>query len=250
MKRDPRTIVASIESGHAERRVDRIARAVVAAGVPANAVAEADANTEYFSNTVAGGNGLSNFTTVADGDSSVIFRYDKDGSGSCSIAFGILDGGEWGYSVYIGGEEVDSESFSTCESAWKALLANMGGIIRRMDRAVDAIAEGNGARGHVGQCSLSNVVDNTFAKNMVFSDMYDPSLTYQLDFTADADTVKAAMDDAVKAVYERLSANLDVRRSRQKPSMRVQLMNKGDLAYVKGVVKDCGFDIDGMAGGR
>lgn len=247
---DPRKIVASIENGHAERRVERIARAVIAAGVPAAVVKDVDANIEFFNDKVAGGSGLSNFTSVMDGDSAVIFKYDKDGSDSCSIAFGLLDGGEWGYSVYIGGEEVDSASFPSCEQAWKAMLAKMGGIIKQMDRAVDAIAEDNGARGHVGQCSLSNVVDRTFAKNMVFSDMYDPSLTYQLDFIADADTVKAALDDAVQAVYERLSANLDVLRSRQRPSMRVQLMNKGDLAYVKGVVRDCGFDIDGMAGGR
>ena len=250
MKSDPNSIVAVIKRDMVDRRVERIARAVVAAGAPAPAIAEADANTDYFNDVVAGGSGLSNFTTVSDGDSSVIFRYDKDGSGSCSIAFGMLDGGEWCYSVYIGGEETDSETFPTCEKAWKALLVKMGGFIRKMDRAVDAMADGNGTRGHAGRCSISQVEDRTFADKMTFSLMYDASLTYQLDFEKDPDTVKAALDDAVKEVYKRLSANMDVRMSRHRQSMRVQLMNKGDLAYVKGVVRDCGFDVDGMAGGR
>lgn len=180
-------------------------------------------------------------------DDDIVFTYGKDETGSCNIVFGEIEGGDWGYTVYAGGEEVASVVEEHPKEAYDRLLANVNKYVRKMDAALEKVEEAvDEPLSSMGECLVTEVQDNGefSGKGNLFRHMLsDGGATYQAVFKPSAGVDAKEVMDSLKNIKSDIGMGLPVSMRRGENIIKFQLVNKGDLDFAKGVISGYGWTL-------
>ena len=190
---------------------------------------------------------LDGFTLSYDEDDDMVFTYDKDETGGCSIVFGEIDGGDWGYTIYIDGEESGSVEKEHSEEAWQDLLANASKYAERMDKAIGSRDQGDEddvPASSMGVCSIRESTDKGEFKgrNNAFRYMLSGGEpVYEATFAPGQGTDAGKVKSSLKSIKEYVGQGMPV--VMKNGAIKFQLINRSDMDYVKGVIRGAGWTL-------
>lgn len=200
----------------------------------------------YYNENIKDMARLEGFSLSFDGND-IVFTYDKDESGSCSIVFGEIDGGDWGYTAYAGGDEIASVVEEHPKEAYDKLLANARAYARKMDEVIAKAEESaDKSFSSMGECLVTEVQDNgefSGRGNLFRHMLSDGGDTYQAVFKPSAGVDAKVVMDSLKNIKSDIGMGLPVSMRRGGNVIKFQLVNKGDLDFAKGVISGYGWTL-------
>ena len=205
-----------------------------------------DEDKAYFEENIKDYANIDGFDTNFDNDGNINFVYRKDESGGCHIVFGEVEGGDWGYTVFINEEEDTSVVKDHPKDAYDALVSKSSTYAAKMDKAIEARDE-DGEKEFGGEamgiCIISEIEDDSEFNNKgnAFRYMLSDSNSYEAVFTPNAGVDGRKVQSSLKNIKEYIGYNMPV--SMRRGIIKFQLVNKSDMDYVKKLIKGAGWAI-------
>ena len=211
-------------------------------------VAEDENDNEKFFNSVVKAYSFDGFVSRVDEDDEISFIFKGDDTEGSYIVFGESEG-EWGYTVFIGGDESIFYEAETCEDAFSNLKPRINTFLTKMQKYVedrDRVVEKEEII-PMGECTVSKVEDDgTFNfKDNPFRYMYDSynEEVYEIVFIPNAGVGKRDMSKSITNVNSEISSQMNTNRKRGSNLLRFWAINSKDVDFVNDVLKNNGWTV-------
>ena len=184
-------------------------------------------------------------TSIKDDD--IVFTYSGDETGECSIVFGEVESGDWGYTVIIDGDAVDTVVKSRVDEAYETLQQKAGSYREKMDRAVKARFSPAEAEATVdmGTYTISEINDDGSLEDdsafAYFLTLGGDHPCYEIRFAPAAGVDKRKVNSSMKSIKDEIGNGMPATMRRGDMAIRIQMVNSNDMEFVKSVVESAGW---------